>query len=88
VNLVDEQKVALFQAGQQTGQVARLLDYWAGGDADVAAHFGAEDEGQRGLAEAGRAAEQDVVERLAAVHGGANHDLEDARRSWIVRQNR
>ena len=76
MDLVDEQEVALLEVGQQAGEVARLLDHRAGGDAHVAAHLGAEDEGEGGLAEAGRAAEQDVVERLAAASGRADHDLE------------
>jgi hypothetical protein len=76
VDLVDEQDVALLEVGEQAGEVAGLLDDGAGGDAHVAAELVAEDEGEGGLAEAGRAGEQDVVERLAAALGGADHDLQ------------
>jgi hypothetical protein len=76
VDLVDEEDVALLHVGQQAGEVAGLLDDGAGGDADVAAELVAEDEGQGGLAEARRAGEEDVVERLAAALGGADHHLE------------
>jgi len=41
-----------------------------------AAEFVAEDEGEGGLAEAGRAGEEDVIERLAAALGGADHHLQ------------
>ncbi len=76
MDLVDEEQVALLEAGEQAGEVGGFFDDRAGGDAHVAAHLGAEDEGERGLAQAGRAAEQDVVEGLAAGAGGADHDLE------------
>ena len=39
-------------------------------------HLGGDDLGQRGLAKAGRAGEQDVVERLAARCGGLDGDLQ------------
>jgi hypothetical protein len=61
VDLVDEEDVALLQVGQQAGEVARLLDDGAGGDADIAAELVAEDEGEGGLPEARRAGEEDVV---------------------------
>lgn len=40
------------------------------------AHLVAEDEGEGGFAESGGAAEEDVVEWLAAVACSADHDLE------------
>jgi hypothetical protein len=76
VDFVDEEQVAFLEVGQQAGEVAGFFDDGAGGDADVAAEFVAEDEGEGGLAEAGRAGEQDVVERVAAAFGRADHDLE------------
>ena len=76
MDLVDEEQVALFEGREETGEVGGFFDDGAGGDADVAAHLVAEDEGERGLTEAGRAGEQDVVERIAATFGGADHDLE------------
>ena len=48
------------------GQIARLLDHRPGGRADRHAHLVADDVRERRLAEAGRAVEQHVIERLAA----------------------
>ena len=42
----------------------------------LSAHFGGDDAGQRGLAQAGRAVEQDVVERLVAGGGGLHVDTQ------------
>ena len=42
----------------------------------VAPHLVGDDVGERGLAEAGRAVEQDVIERLAALQGGVERDAE------------
>jgi hypothetical protein len=76
VDLVDEEDVALLEAGEQAGEITGFLDHGAGGDADAFAKLMAEDEGEGGLAEAGRAGEEDVVEGLAALLGGADHDLQ------------
>ena len=43
---------------------------------DVRAHGLGEDVGEGGFAEAGRAAEEDVIERLAALFGGGDGDFE------------
>ena len=70
VDLVNEQHVARLQVGQDRGQVAGALDHRAGGGAEAHAELARDDLGQRGLAEARRAVQQDVVERLAARAGG------------------
>ena len=46
------------------GEVAGLLDGRAAGAFDVGAHRFGDDVGQGGLAQAGRAAQEDVIERL------------------------
>ena len=76
VDLVDEQHVARFEIGEQGRKVAGLGDDGAGGGAEADAHLAAEDLRQRGLAEAGRAGEQDVVERIAAIAGGGDEDFQ------------
>ena len=76
MNLVDKQHIALVEVGQQAGEVGGLLDDRAAGDFHVAAHLPGEDAGERGLAEARRATEQDVVERLAALLGRLDRDAE------------
>ena len=42
--------------------------------------------GERGLAEAGRAGEQDVVERIAAIAGGGDEDFEVGLRGLLSRE--
>ena len=76
VDLVDEEHVVLLEVREDGGEVARALDGGAGGDAHGDAHLGGDDVGERGLAEAGRAVEEQVVERLAALLGGVDGDAE------------
>ena len=76
VDLVDEQHVAVFEVGQQRGQVAGLGDHRARGGAEADAQLARHDLGQRGLAEARRAGEQHVVERLAARLGRLDEDAQ------------
>ena len=58
------------------GEVLRLLEHRARGLAQVDAQFGRDDVAQRGLAQARRAEQQHVVERLGALAGGADEDVE------------
>ena len=57
------------QVGQDGGQVAGALDDRTGGGLDVDPHLAGHDIGQGGLAQAGRAVEQDMVQRLAPAPG-------------------
>ena len=61
MDLVDEQDVVVVEGGQDRGQVAGPLDRRAAGVADVDAELAGDDRGQGGLAEAGRAVQQDVI---------------------------
>ena len=61
VDFVNEQDVAFLEIGQQAGEVAGFLDGGAAGALEVGAHGLGEDVGEGGFAEAGRAAEQNVV---------------------------
>ena len=79
VDLVDEQHVALFQIGQQRREVAGLGDHRAGGGAEVHAELARDDLRQRGLAEAGRADEQHMVERLARARAASMNTARLAR---------
>ena len=69
VNFVDEQNVTGIQIGQQRRQVAGLFDGRAGGDADIHTHLVGDDTCQGGLAQAGRAVKQSVIQRLATQAG-------------------
>ena len=66
VDLVDEEDAAGLQRGEEGGDVGLALQRRAGGLHHRHPQLGGDDVGERGLAEPGRAGEQDVVERLAA----------------------
>ena len=72
MDLVDEQDVAVLEVGEQGGKVARLGDDRARGGAKADAHLARQDRRKRGLAQARRPVQQDMVERLAAALGGAD----------------
>ena len=76
MNLVDEEHIVGFERGEQTGQVARLVEHGAGSDLEAHAQFIGDNVAQRGLAQTRRAEEQDVVKRLAAELSGLHEDLE------------
>ena len=76
VDLVDEQDVAVFQVGQQRGEIASLGDDRARGGAEADAQLARHDLRQRGLAETRRAGEQHVVQRIAARLGRLDEHLE------------
>ena len=66
------------------GEVARLGDHRAGGGAEADAHLAREDSGERGLAEARRAVEQHMVERLAAALGGIDEHAQILARALLA----
>ena len=76
MDLVDEQDVVGFQIGQDGGQVACLGEDRAGGRAKVHAEFSGDNLSQGGLAEARRAEQQHVIQRLAPVAGGLDEDTQ------------
>ena len=83
MDLVDEQHVARLEIGEQRREVAGLGDHRPRGRAETDAELARDDLRQRRLAEAGRADEQHVVERLAAALRGRDEDARFARAcSW------
>ena len=76
VDLIDEQHVAGLQVGQDGGEVSGALDDGARGGAEADAELAGDDLGEGGLAEAGGAVEEDVVESLATGAGGLDEDAE------------
>ena len=74
MHLVDEEDVALIERGEDRGEVAGPLDRRTRRVAHVHAELARDDRGQRGLAEAGRSVEQDVVGGLSpALRGLEQH---------------
>ena len=76
VDFVDEEDVAGLQGGEHADQVAGALEHGARRDADVDAQLARHEHRQRGLAEARRAEEQGVVQRLLALLRGVDRDLQ------------
>ena len=70
VDFVDEQDVVGLQVCQDRGEVAGVVEDEPGGRADAAAHFFGDDVRDGGFAQAGRAVEDGVVQRLAAALRG------------------
>src|SRR5690606_1372894 len=63
VNLVDEEHVSRGQAGEDRREVAGPLDRRSAGHPDARPELRGDDVGQRGLAEAGRPGQEDVIGR-------------------------
>ena len=76
VDFVDEENIARFEIGQKGRKVSGLGDDRAGGGAETDAHLARENLSERRLAEAGRPGEQNMVQRITAIAGGGNEDLE------------
>ena len=76
VDLVDEEDIARAEAGEQADQVAGLLQDRTRRGPELDPHLLGEQRGERGLAQAGRPEEEDVVERLLPALGRVDGDLE------------
>ena len=76
VDLVDEEDVVRARAREQAGERALVLDGGAARHDELRAHLVGQDVRERRLAEAGRAAEEDVIERLAAAARGLDEDAQ------------
>ena len=76
VDLVDEEDVTLLEVGEQGGQVAGPHQYRSGRHPQSDAQLGGHDAGQRGLAQSGRAGEQEVVGGLVALERRLDDDLQ------------
>ena len=77
VDLVEEEDLfALFEVGEDGGEVALDGEGGAGGLLEADAELVGDDGGEGGFAEAGRAEEEDVIEGFAARFGGFEGDGE------------
>ena len=75
VDLVDEQHFPCVQRAEYRSQVARVLDCRTGRDANRHLQLVGYDHRQRGLAQSGRAGEQDVVGGGVTFAGGVQEQL-------------
>ena len=76
MDLVDEEDLARAEIRDDADEIARLLDRRPGGRAHGDAHLVADHVGERRLAEAGRAVQQHVIERLAPLPCGRDRHVE------------
>ena len=76
MDLVDKENISGIEVAEDGGEVAGPFDGGAAGDADVLAHLRRDDAGQGGFAQAGRAVEQHMVQRVVAGKGGLDIDIE------------
>jgi len=74
VDFVDEQDVVGLQVREDRGEVAGVVQDEPGGRADAAAHFPGDDVRDGGLAQAGRAVEDGVVQGFVAALRGLDAD--------------
>ena len=72
VDFVDKQYVVFFQGCEDAGKVAGLVEHRAGGDFKSHSEFVGHDAGEGGLAQSGRAVEEDMVEGFVA-HTSGGH---------------
>ena len=75
MNLIDKEDIALLQIGQQTGEIARFFDGRPTGGLDIRAHGLCDNIGQGRFSKARRAAQQNMVNRFAALFGRGDGDL-------------
>ena len=76
MDLVDEQHVAVVEIGQDGGEVTGALERGPARDAKAHSHLRRDDPRQRGLAQPGRAREEEMVNGLAAPARRGEKDLE------------
>jgi len=76
VHFVDEEHVAVLELGENRRQVAGALERRARCDVDLCPHLVGDDARHGGLAQPGRAGEQEMVGGLVALARGTEHDRE------------
>jgi hypothetical protein len=86
VDFIDEKDSTSFDVCEESCEVACLLDHRSAGGADFGIHGIAYDVGECGFAESRRAAEQDVLERIAALLGRLDHDLQALHGFFLTRK--
>ena len=89
MDLIDEQHVPVVEVGEDRGEVTRSLDGRTARGVDADPQLARDDVGERGLAQAGRPVQQDVVRRLSPLAGGAQQDGEvvlDLRLADVLRE--
>ena len=76
MNFIDEEHIVFFEVGQQGRQVFGLFQNRPAGLPQIHTEFMGNDMAQRGFAQARRAEQQHMVQRLTAFLGCANENFE------------
>ncbi len=76
MNLIDKENVALFEIGEQRGQIACFGDDRSRGHLEVHAKLAGHNLPKRRLAKAGRPGEQHMIECVATAARGVDEHLE------------
>src|SRR5450759_1729016 len=76
MDLIHKKHITRLQIGENRRNVARPLEHWAGGLAQIHAELGCNDVRKRGLAKAGRPEDQHMIKRLGALPRGAQEYFE------------
>ena len=74
MNFVDEENLTSPDVGEHAGEIELFLKNRAGSLFEADPELGGDDSGERGLAEARRAVEQNVIHCFAALFGGFDGD--------------
>lgn len=69
MDFINEEDVALLEIGENASEVGGFLHGQPADGAEVRAHHFGKDVGERGLAEAERSADENMIERFAAMLG-------------------
>jgi hypothetical protein len=88
VDLVEEEHLPLVERGEHRRQVTGVLDGRAAREPQGLLELGRDDHRQGGLAQPGRAREQDVVRWPAAPPGRLEHQPELVTHPWLTRELR
>jgi hypothetical protein len=76
VHFIYKEDIPRFQGREHGHQIAGPLEYGSGRGANIHVQFFGHQQRQRGLAETGRTKEQRMIERLFALLGGIDRDLQ------------
>src|SRR6185437_960895 len=88
MDLVDEQDIALFEIGEQRGEIASLGNHRTGSRTKADTELARHDLRQRGLAETGRPDKQHMVERLTALARRLDEDRKVGARLLLANEIR
>jgi hypothetical protein len=74
MDLVDEKHIAFAEASEDRGEISGTVESWTGGDVECDLEFSGDDARQRGLAEARRSREEQMIHGLLATSSSFKDD--------------